>query len=264
MSLRVASINVNGIRAAMRKGFGAWLARHEPDVLLLQETRAPELTTATLLGAQWTVHEAVAEHGGRAGVAIATKSEALDVSLSIGGPQFVGAGRWIEVTNRLADGVTVCFASCYVHTGEASDPDRMKEKYAFLDAIEHRLDALERQYDYVVVGGDFNVARAEIDIKNWKGNRGKAGFLEQERAYFDRWEGQGWVDLGRQFGGPGPGPYTWWSYRGRAYDNDAGWRIDYLLASSRLGSRAKDVFVERSASYEDRWSDHAPVVAVFD
>jgi exodeoxyribonuclease-3 len=113
-----------------------------------------------------------------------------------------------------------------------------------------------------VVCGDLNVAHREVDIKNWKGNIGKAGFLESERAYLDEWYGRlGWVDLGRRFGGEGPGPYTWWSWRGKAFDNDAGWRIDCVLAGPEVADRCSDFTVGRASTYAERWSDHAAVVA---
>lgn len=127
-----------------------------------------------------------------------------------------------------------------------------------------------------VVTGDLNVGHRELDIKNWRGNRKKAGFLPRERAYFDRFlgahgelvtgvdgttgTGLGWIDVGRQFHGEVEGPYTWWSNRGQAFDNDTGWRIDYHLATPPLAARASNYHVARAASYAERWSDHAPVV----
>ena len=95
-------------------------------------------------------------------------------------------------------------------------------------------------------------------------DEGRAGFLPDERAYLDRWLESGWVDLGRAHGGPGPGPYTWWSWRGKAFDNDAGWRIDYVLATPSVAGDVASVAVGRAAEYAQRWSDHAPVVVDFD
>jgi exodeoxyribonuclease-3 len=119
-----------------------------------------------------------------------------------------------------------------------------------------------------LVCGDLNVAHSQHDIKNWRGNRGRAGFLESERAHLDRWyadapDGLGWVDLGRRFGAEGPGPYTWWSWRGRGFDTDGGWRIDAVLASPEMAARATGVTVHKAASYAERWSDHAAVTATF-
>lgn len=118
----------------------------------------------------------------------------------------------------------------------------------------------------MLLTGDLNVAHDERDIKNWKGDRGKAGFLPEEQERLDRLRDEvGFVDLGRRFGGDGSGPYTWWSWRGKAFDNDAGWRIDYLIASPGLrgageGRRgAPGAHVRRAVV-----QDHTPVVATFD
>ena len=116
-----------------------------------------------------------------------------------------------------------------------------------------------------MVAGDVNIAHRDVDIKNWKGNLKAAGFLPEERAYLDRWfDDLGWRDLGREHGGEGPGPYTWWSWRGKAFDNDAGWRIDYQIATPALADAAVSVVVERADSYDQRWSDHAPLVVEYD
>ena len=120
--------------------------------------------------------------------------------------------------------------------------------------------------------GDLNVGHRTLDIRNWKGNVKRAGFLPEERAYFDRilgaegdpryndGAGLGWVDVGRKAAGEVDGPYTWWSWRGQAFDNDTGWRIDYQLASPALAATVKHYAVDRAAAYDERWSDHTPVV----
>jgi exodeoxyribonuclease-3 len=128
------------------------------------------------------------------------------------------------------------------------------------------MGALRRAGGHVVVTGDLNVAHREADLKNWKGNRGKAGFLPAERALLDRWTSTrgGYVDVHRALSGEGPGPYTWWSWRGQAFDNDSGWRIDYQLATSELAARAVKAEAGRAATYAERWSDHAAVVVDYD
>jgi exodeoxyribonuclease-3 len=255
--MRLIVANVNGVRAAGRRGGLAWLAAQDADVITLQEVRASseQLAKALADGGLAGYHVALAESDqpGRAGVAVLSR-DPIEQQVSRLGTGVDDAGRWLEATTG---GVVV--VSCYVHTGEAGTP-RQEVKYAFLDAMTARMAALR---DAAVVTGDFNIAHREVDIKNWKGNLKKAGFLPAERAYFDRWAGQGWVDLGRRFGGDGPGPYTWWSWRGQAFDNDAGWRIDHALATPRLAARATAVTVGRADSYAERWSDHAPVVVDF-
>ena len=111
--------------------------------------------------------------------------------------------------------------------------------------------------------GDWNIAHTENDIKNWKGNVKKSGFLPSERAWLTDLLASGWVDVVRVLHPDVPGPYAWWSWRGRAFDNDAGWRIDYQLATAGLAARAVSARVERAEAYALRWSDHAPVTVEY-
>ena len=111
------------------------------------------------------------------------------------------------------------------------------------------------------MAGDLNVVRSERDIKNWKPNHNKiAGVMDEEIAHLENWFSAGWVDVARSLAPDEQGPYTWWSQRGKAFDNDAGWRLDYQVATPRLAARALSAVVDRAASYDERWSDHAPLV----
>jgi exodeoxyribonuclease-3 len=268
--------NVNGIRAAARRGGLEWLAAAKADVICLQEVRAThEQVHEQLAGsdlARMHVSHSAAESLGRNGVAVLTRSEPREVREGVGDPAFARQGRWIEVDIDSALG-PLTVVSAYVHTGEADTP-KQEEKFRFLDAMDKRLAALRRRASrlkgHVLVTGDFNVAHAEVDIKNWKGNRDKAGFLPEERAYLDRWFGPAggdkpgpWHDLGRTLGGPGPGPYTWWSWRGKGFDTDGGWRIDYQIVTPGLAERARRAEVGKAPSYAERWSDHAPLTVTF-
>ena len=266
-ALRVVTATVNGIRAAVRRGGLEWLAAAKPDVLCLQEVRAThEQLHEALAGSpfgSWSIAHVPAPQLGRAGVAVLSRkpivAERGDTGRLPAGLQ--GQGRWIEA-DLDTDAGRVTVVSAYVHTGEAGTPKQV-EKFAFLDAMTARLAQLRQRGRQAIVCGDFNVAHAEIDIKNWRGNRDKAGFLPEERAYLDRWLAAGWADLGRRLGGEGPGPYTWWSWRGRGFDTDGGWRIDYVLATPPIAERATKVTVGKAPTYAERWSDHAPVVADF-
>jgi exodeoxyribonuclease-3 len=153
--------------------------------------------------------------------------------------------------------------SVYVHAGEAGT-QRQVEKVRFLAAVSVRLGALRAQEDAggppVVVCGDINIGHTERDIKNWKGNRTKAGFLPEERAFLDSWYASGWVDVARAQAGEVDGPYSWWSWRGQAFDSDAGWRVDVHVATEALAARAAFAQVDRAETYDARFSDHAPVV----
>ena len=265
--MRLISANVNGIRAAARRGGMEWLAAQRADVLCLQEVRATDTQLAEALEqggfGDWHVAHTEAQAKGRAGVAVVSRDPYLRVATAVGPAEFDGAGRWVEVDLQTPAG-RVTVVSTYVHAGE-SGTERQAQKYRFLDAISARLGAWTASGAMAVVTGDLNVAHHEHDLRNWKGNLSKSGFLAEERAYFDRWFAQGeWVDVHRHVHGPGPGPYTWWSWRGKAFDNDAGWRIDYQLASRPLADRAVGARAGRAAAYDQRWSDHAAVVVDYD
>lgn len=265
--MRVISANVNGIRAAVRRGGLSWLAAAEPDVLCLQEVRASDAELTAALAdsafADWHVAHAPCGTAGRAGVAVLSRSPHRRVRCELEDEPVVAAGRWVEAELDLAAG-PVTVVSVYVHTGEAETP-RQEEKYRFLDAMTLRMKELADGGRRVVVTGDLNIAHTRDDLRNWKGNLGKAGFLPAEQAYLDRWLESGeWVDVSRRAAGEVEGPYTWWSWRGKAFDNDTGWRIDYQLASAALAAGVRGTWVGRAATYAERWSDHAAVVADYD
>ena len=278
MVLRIASVNTNGVRAAYRKGMGDWLAARNVDILALQEVRASTEDLEQLLGPEWDILHDAATAKGRAGVALASRRRASIHRVAFGADDFDSAGRWIEADYEVGDSI-VTVVSTYVHSGEVDTPKQV-EKYKFLDAMTERMPQLAAHSPLAVLVGDLNVGHRELDIKNWKGNRKNAGFLPQERAYFDRFfgpagepvegvdgsvaPGLGWVDVGRRWAGEVDGPYTWWSNRGQAFDTDTGWRIDYHVATPALADTVTAYSVDRAAAYDQRWSDHAPVVVDYD
>lgn len=259
--MRIATVNVNGIRAAARKGMGDWLAETAADVVLMQEVRAPEELVPDFLPG-YQVAQQASRLKGRAGVAIGVR-EGLEIGRTAAGLSAdepdVDSGRWIEAEIPALDLTVV---SAYLHSGVASDEQKMAAKYAHLEAVTRRLRQLRESGSNVVVAGDFNIVHTALDIKNWKSNHNKsAGVLDPEIAYLDRWLGElGWVDVQRTLVGEEQGPYTWWSQRGKAFDNDAGWRIDYQMATPGLAKLATTARVDRAAEYGKRWSDHAPLV----
>ena len=269
-TVRVASANVNGVRAAFRRGMGDWLAERGVDVLALQEVRAETEDLTALLGDDWNVLHDAASAKGRAGVALASRGTAQIHRVSLGEQDFDTAGRWLEADYAVGDAI-LTVVSAYVHSGEVGTP-KQDDKFRFLDAMEARLPELQAHNPLSLVVGDLNVAHRRLDIKNWRGNVKASGFLPEERAYWDRFVGAeddpdynagaglGWVDLGRRAAGEVDGPYTWWSWRGQTYANDSGWRIDYHLASPELAARADGYTVDRAPTRDERWSDHAPVV----
>ena len=270
-TLEVATINVNGVRAAFRKGMPEWLSQSTADILAIQEVRAADSDLDNLFsehgglakdGGIWHILHDAASAKGRAGVALVSKIPAISHSTTLGPKEFDSAGRWLEATYEF-NGKKVTVVSCYVHSGEVDTPKQI-EKYKFLEAMKARMAKLLKSGELVVVVGDLNVGHTELDIKNWKGNLKNAGFLPEERAYFDElMHKQGWVDLGRLAHPDQPGPYTWWSFRGQAFDTDAGWRIDYQLATPNLAKLAKNYKVHRASSYDTRFTDHSPVTVEY-
>ncbi|MHC6219931.1 exodeoxyribonuclease III [Arthrobacter sp. MMS24-S77] len=263
--LRIATVNVNGIRAAYKKGMAEWLEPRDVDILCLQEVRAPDEVVHQLIGEGWHILHAEAEAKGRAGVAIASRQEPTATRVGIGDDYFATTGRWVEADYVVRDGggkdTTLTVVSAYVHSGEVDTPKQV-DKYRFLDVMVTRLPELAKHSDHALVVGDLNVGHTELDIKNWKGNTKRAGFLPEERAYFDRFFGDeiGWRDVHRGLAGNVDGPYTWWSQRGKAFDTDTGWRIDYHMATPGLAATALSAVVDRAPSWDTRFSDHAPLV----
>ncbi|MFE4665167.1 exodeoxyribonuclease III [Streptomyces sp. NPDC056716] len=264
--LTVTSVNVNGLRAAAKKGFVEWLAGTDADVLCLQEVRAePEqLPGAVRAPEGWHVVHAPAAAKGRAGVSLYTRRAPERVRIGFGSDEFDSSGRYAEVD---LPGLTV--ASLYLPSGDVGT-ERQDEKYRFMGEFLGHLKGLRERAAAdgreVLVCGDWNIAHEAADLKNWRGNVKNSGFLPAERDWltsvFDAGDG-GYVDVVRSLHPGVEGPYSWWSYRGRAFDNDTGWRIDYHVATPGLAGRAVKGFVERAATHGERWSDHAPVTVVY-
>ncbi|WP_186781196.1 exodeoxyribonuclease III [Streptomyces sp. CBG9] len=262
--LTVTTANVNGLRAAAKKGYVEWLAATDADVVCLQEVRAEEsqLPEAVRAPEGWHVVFAPAAAKGRAGVALLTRRAPEQVRTGFGSAEFDTSGRYVEAD---LPGVTV--ASLYLPSGEVGT-ERQDEKERFMAEFLEYLKELRARAAAdgreVVVCGDWNIAHQEADLKNWKANRKSSGFLPEERAWLDRvYAEAGYADVMRALHPEQAGPYSWWSYRGRAFDNDSGWRIDLHVATPDLAARAVKGQVERAATHEERWSDHAPVTVVY-
>nr|WP_179277883.1 exodeoxyribonuclease III [Rhodococcus sp. 14-2470-1a] len=263
VTITVSTVNVNGVRAAARKGMLPWLETTDADVICLQETRANdgELTKALApaLDAGWHLASAEPSAKGRNGVAILSRTAPDAIRVGIGAKEFSDSGRYIE-----ADFGDVSVASLYLPSGEVGT-ERQEEKERFMAAFAKYLAASAKAAKSadrdVVVCGDWNIAHTEADLKAWKTNRKNSGFLPEERAWVSALltEKAPWTDVVRSLHPDVEGPYSWWSYRGKAFDNDAGWRIDYQLATASLAERAKEAVTERAEAYDQRWSDHAPV-----
>ena len=268
--LGVISANANGVRASLKRGGFEWIKSQldsgVADVVCLQEVRATtqqlrEVLATAGLSQLHIAHDASARLG-HAGVAILSTRKLVNIKTGIGPKEFAETGRWVQADIETKKG-PMTVASVYVHSGDAEKPVQ-QEKYRFLDALTKKFQAAQKNDGLFLASGDFNVGHRELDIKNWKGNVTNAGFLPQERAYFDKWfEKLGVVDLGRKVAGEVDGPYTWWSWRGKGFDTDGGWRIDYVMATPGLAAQAKAAIVGKAPTYAERWSDHAPLTVTF-
>lgn len=273
MTITITTSNVNGIRAAERKGIAHWADTHTPNVWCMQEVRAPQSDVDRILNrlAPSSEHmNEVCRIKGRAGVALSTNLPVTARRYGLPGlDDDVDTGRWIEADVTTPQGYGITVVCVYVHAGNADDPVKMTQKYRFLDAMVTRMRELRDEAAHggkqSVLCGDFNIAHTPLDIKNAKANEKHAGFLPQERAYVDQWLGElEFVDVMRDLAGDIQGPYTWWSQRGRAFDNNVGWRIDYQFATPELAETARGFVIDKAPTYDARWSDHAPLSIDYD
>lgn len=261
--MRTCTWNVNGLRAALRKGFAEELERLQPDVLLLQEVRAFPEQLPDGWGEDgshgWTKHFHPAEKPGYAGVAVWTRGPSEVSIRGVVGPRQKSApcpeGRVLGVRFGGVEHISV-----YLPSGSASEAAQAK-KDAWLESFRPLADRLSRAKRPIVLGGDLNIAHAENDIHNPVANKKSSGFLPHERAWFGETLANGWRDEQRHAAGDVKGPYSWWSNRGRARELDRGWRIDYLLTNRPASARVQSVSTDREAGL--RCSDHAPVWAEF-
>ncbi len=245
--MKLVSWNVNGLRACLKKGFLESFFTLDADIFCLQETKLQSGQVELELPG-YAQYWNYAEKKGYSGTAIFTRLKPLCVTYDIGDSNHVGEGR----------SITLEFDDCYVVTvytpnaqeGLARLPYRMAWEDAFRSYL-HKLDGRKP----VIICGDLNVAHQEIDLKNPKSNRGNAGFSDEERAKFSQLLEAGFIDTFRTLYPDTTGAYSWWSYRFRARENNAGWRIDYFLTSERLKAR-----ITAAAIHSDvLGSDHCPV-----
>ncbi len=247
----LCSLNCNGLRSAAKKGWAEWLAEGRPDALCLQEVRAwPDQVDASLrcpegYNSRWLN----AEKKGYSGVATYTRAAADRYVEGSGLGWSDAEGRVLRT--ELAD---LTLINVYVPSGSSSE-ERLERKFAWMDHfLAHTAQLLEEGRPTLICG-DFNVAHTEIDIHAPKRNEKNSGFLPEEREWFGTLLAQGWSDVLRDLHPGEAGLYSWWSNRGRARENDLGWRLDYVLASPALASRARGAWIEKDAGL----SDHAPV-----
>ena len=248
---RIITCNLNGIRAAARKGFFQWMHAQQPDIVCLQETKAQEhqLPPEALDVREFSTAFVDAQKKGYSGVAIYSRRKPERVVRGLAIEEYDSEGRFVRVD---FDGLSV--ASLYVPSG-TSGPERQAVKYAFLDRFFALLVQMKNEGRRFVVCGDYNIAHRDIDVHNPKSCAGVTGFLPRERAWFDDvTERAGWVDAFRVVNHE-PKQFSWWPNFPAAWTRNLGWRIDYQLITPNLAPAVRAASIYTG----ERFSDHAPV-----
>lgn len=250
--MKLISWNVNGLRAAMGKGFLDFFQEVDADVVCLQETKLqPHQIELELPGYEIFWNSAVKK--GYSGTAVFTRIPPLNVTYGIGRPEHDTEGR--VITAEFADFYLV---NCYTPNAQQGLA-RIDYRMEWEDAFRAYLQGLDEKKP-VILCGDLNVAHAEIDLKNPKSNRGNAGFSDEERGKMTELLNAGFADTFRRLYPDTTGVYSWWSYRFRARENNAGWRIDYFIVSERLMPRVQDSQILTQVM----GSDHCPVALLLE
>jgi len=254
-SWTLSTLNVNGMRSAVRKDFQKWRPKDNPDVLCLQELRIQpdQMETAHKAPRGWSCVQANAEKRGYSGVSVWSRLPVVASGTGIGLDWADAEGRWAWMDVEAPGIGRLKVVSLYLPSGSSGEV-RQGMKESFMDFLAQVAQALMDRGRPAVICGDVNIAHKKIDIHNPSGNKKSSGFLPHERAWMDELLAQGWVDVFRACN-PELQVYSWWSNRGRARELDRGWRIDYQLATPDLADRATDAWIRRKAGL----SDHAPV-----
>jgi exodeoxyribonuclease-3 len=249
-SVKIMTLNCNGLRSALRRGFLEFVARDAPDVLCLQEVRADaaSLPAEVLQPLGWTCAWAFAEKKGYAGTAVWVRGHAATFTVGTGHARGDAEGRVVGA--HLAD---VDVWSVYLPSG-SSGPERQAWKFEYLDHVAPWMDRLRASGRPQVLCGDLNIAHTPMDIRNARQNEKNSGFLPEERAWIGARLQAGWQDAFR-VANPQRVAYSWWSNRGNARANDVGWRIDYILCAGPVRVRRSDIVRDAGLA------DHAPVSA---
>ncbi len=246
--MKIISYNVNGIRAAMRKGFIEWLQQANPDVICLQETKAnkDQVELELIEAAGYHHYWFSAEKKGYSGVAIFSKVKPNHIEYGTGISHMDFEGRNIRL-----DFDNVSVMSLYLPSG--SNVARIAHKFKFMDDFLEYVNQLKKEIPNLVICGDYNICHEAIDIHDPVRNKKVSGFLPEERDWIGRFIGSGFIDSFRYFN-KDPHHYTWWSYRANSRANNKGWRIDYNMVSQPLQENLKRAVILPEAKH----SDHCP------
>lgn len=254
--MKVISANMNGIRSATKKDFWPWFKRQKADILCMQEIRATEdkFPEAALNLKNYHKFIRPAEKPGYSGVSIYAKQEPKNVCTKIGYDIIDNEGRYLQL-----DYDKFSVASIYFPSGSNKE-SRQVLKYEFMEFFSEKLIEFKKKRRPIILCGDWNIAHKNIDIKNWRSNQKNSGFLPEERAWMDHiLDELNYVDAFREVNQKAD-QYTWWSNRGRARENNVGWRIDYQIVSPKLKDKVTSASIYRNKFF----SDHAPLTISYD
>lgn len=254
--MRIVTFNANGVRSAARKGFFEWFADINADILCMQETRAQrhQLEDPIFTPQGYHCHYRDAERPGYAGTAIFSRLKPERIGDELGWQPADEEGRWV-----CAEYPGLHVASLYMPSGSSGE-HRQAQKFRFMEHFFKDLRRFMRDDNEYIICADWNICHREIDLKNWRANQNNSGFLPEERAWLDKlYEKEGWSDAFRLIN-PDAEQYTWWSNRGRARQNNVGWRLDYPLITPGLKNRVKSALIYKEVFF----SDHAPLIMDYD
>tara|TARA_B100000427_G_C15417311_1_gene554771 strand:+ start:94 stop:861 length:768 start_codon:yes stop_codon:yes gene_type:complete len=249
--INIVTYNINGIRAALRKGFAEWISELDPDIVCLQEIKAKaeqfDINIFKKLGYYIYLYPAVKP--GYSGVAVLSKIKPVHVEYGCGFKKIDEEGRIIRI-----DFTSFSVMSVYFPSGSSGEL-RQNFKYEFLDFFQNYINKLKLQIPNIVISGDYNICHTEIDIHNPKQNAKSSGFLKEEREWMTNFLKTGFIDSFRYLNSD-PHHYTWWSYRANSRKKNLGWRIDYNMVSEKLEQKIHDVKILSDIIH----SDHCPVL----
>ena len=249
--MKIVSYNVNGIRAALNKGFIEWLQAVNPDVVCIQETKAhkEQLNLSLFEDAGYPYHYWFsAQKKGYSSVAILSKAKPKHIAYGTGIESMDYEGRNLRV-----DYDDFSVMSLYLPSG--TNDARLNFKLNYMAEFQEYVNELKKEIPNIIICGDYNICHTEIDIHNPKQNKNTSGFLPVEREWLGNFIQSGFIDSFRYLNKE-PHNYTWWSYRANARNNNKGWRIDYHMVSEPLQHRIKRAYILPEAKH----SDHCPIV----
>jgi len=249
--MKIVSYNVNGIRAALKKGFLEWLVATDPDVICLQEIKAQEeqLDLGVFESAGYPYNYWFsAQKKGYSGVAILSKIKPKNIVYGTGIESMDFEGR-----NIRADFSDISVMSMYLPSG--TNIQRLEHKFEYMDLLQNYVDELKKELPNLVICGDYNICHEAIDIHDPVRNKNVSGFLPEERAWMTNFLKSGFIDAFRALNNA-PHQYSWWSYRANARANNKGWRLDYTLVSTPLKENIKRAVILTEAAH----SDHCPIL----